>query len=154
YLDAFEFVRRHGDEVAEVYMGHFLEHLMPASAVALLRLMRDRLPKGATVSAVVPDMPAVFDAYERGEGSNRFLSERFVSSYEQPSHHMWCYDVETLTKVFEEAGPTDVTPVDPQTWEPVFWKSGPESRWQCGVRGTVPTVPGPPSESPPPVEPA
>ena len=137
YSGAFEFVQQYGPEVTEIYMGHMLEHMLPATAVALLTLMRDRLGEGAVVSAVVPDMRAIFAAYDAGEITNAELNERFVYSYEQPSHHVWCYDGDSLTRVFEQAGFVDVEPVDPLTWDPVWWKSGPESRWQCGVRATV-----------------
>lgn len=137
YSDAFDFVRDHGPEVDELFMGHFLEHMLPASAVALLALMRDRLPEGAQVSAVVPDMRAIFAAYDAGEISNDDLNERFVYSYEQPSHHVWCYDAGSLGEVFAEAGFEDAEAIDPLTWEPVHHKTGPESRWQCGVRATV-----------------
>jgi glycosyltransferase involved in cell wall biosynthesis/GT2 family glycosyltransferase len=51
---------------------------------------------------------------------------------------VWCYDTESLVAVFADAGFRDVEPIDPLTWEPVFWKEGPESRWQCGVRASVP----------------
>jgi O-antigen biosynthesis protein len=138
YLDAFEFVRDHGPEVDELYMGHFLEHLLPASASALVALIGERLPTGAKVSAVVPDMRAIFEAYDSGEISNEELNERFVYSYSQPSRHVWCYDTDALTKVFAVAGFRDVHPIDPLSWEPVFWKQGPEARWQCGVVATVP----------------
>jgi GT2 family glycosyltransferase/glycosyltransferase involved in cell wall biosynthesis/predicted SAM-dependent methyltransferase len=139
-MDAFEFVRDYGDEIDELYMGHFLEHLLPASASALLSLIGDSLPEGARVSAVVPDMRAIFAAYDAGEISNAELNERFVYSYSQPSPHVWCYDIDSLLQVFEDAGYRDVEPIDPVTWEPVFWKTGPESRWQCGVRATVPAA--------------
>ena len=142
YLDAFEFVREHGAEVDELYMGHFLEHLLPASASALLALIGDRVPEGALVSAVVPDMRAIFAAYDAGEISNAELNERFIYSYSQPSPHVWCYDGDALARVFEDAGFRDVEVIDPLTWEPVFWKDGPESRWQCGVRATVPAPGG------------
>ncbi len=77
-------------------MGHFLEHLLPASASALLSLVGERLPEGAEVSAVVPDMRAIFAAYDAGEISNAELNERFVYSYSQPSRHVWCYDSDAL----------------------------------------------------------
>ena len=138
YMEAFEFVRAHGAEVDELYMGHFLEHLMPASVVALLALIADEVPEGARVSAVVPDMRAIFAAYDAGEISNVELNERYVYSYEQPSHHVWCHDADSLAAAFERAGYTDVHQIDPLTWEPVFWKEGPESRWQCGVSAHAP----------------
>ena len=138
YMEAFEFVRAHGAEVDELYMGHFLEHLLPASASALLALIANELPEGARVSAVVPDMRAIFAAYAAGEISNLELNDRYVYSYEQPSHHVWCHDAGSLAAVFDDAGYRDVQPIDPLTWEPVFWKDGPDSRWQCGVRAVVP----------------
>ncbi|MDQ1433106.1 MAG: O-antigen biosynthesis protein, partial [Actinomycetota bacterium] len=140
YLDAFEFVREYGPEIEELYMGHFLEHLLPASAAALLSLIGERLPEGAQVSAVVPDMRAIFAAYDAGEITNSELNERFVYSYSQPSRHVWCYDSESLVGVFDDAGFLDAEPIDALSWEPVFWKDGPESRWQCGARATVPAA--------------
>ena len=137
YLDAFDFVRNYGDEVEEVYMGHVIEHLLPGAARSLLALLCDRLPKGAVVSAVVPDMRAIFAAYDRGEVSNDDLNARFVYSYVQPSHHLWCHDLDSLTQLFREAGFRDAEPIDPSEWEPVYWKEGDESRWQCGVRATA-----------------
>jgi GT2 family glycosyltransferase/predicted SAM-dependent methyltransferase/glycosyltransferase involved in cell wall biosynthesis len=134
FLDAFDFVREHGDEVEEVYMGHVLEHMLPGAARSLLALLCDRLPPGALVSAVVPDMRAIFAAYDRGEVSNDDLNARFVYSYVQPSHHLWCHDLDSLTVLFQEAGFHDIEPIDPSEWEPVHWKEGDESRWQVGVR--------------------
>ena len=138
YMEAFDFVRMQGSEIEELYMGHFLEHLMPASAAALLALVADELPEGARVSAVVPDMRAIFAAYDAGEITNFELNDRYVYSYEQPSHHVWCHDASSLAAVFAHAGYRDVQPIDPLTWEPVYWKDGPESRWQIGVRAAVP----------------
>lgn len=139
YANAFEFVQDHGPEVEQLYMGHFLEHLLPADAKALLQLIVLRLPAGAVVSAVTPDIRAIFRAYEAGEVSNETLNASFIYSYVQPSHHVWCYDTESLVDVFASAGMVDVQPIDPQTWPPVFHKEGPESRWQCGVSGVVPS---------------
>ena len=78
-------------------MGHFLEHLMPASAAALLALVADELPEGARVSAVVPDMRAIFAAYDAAR-SPTSLNDRYVYSYEQPSHHVWCHDAGSLRR--------------------------------------------------------
>lgn len=138
YANAFDFVREHGHEVTELYMGHFLEHLMPTDSRALLALIVDRLPADAEVSAVTPDIRAIFDAYERGEIDSHTLNASFIYSYVQPSHHVWCFDEPSLVALFEEAGFSDVRGIDPLTWAPVFHKEGPESRWQCGVRGSVP----------------
>ncbi len=52
-----------------------------------------------------------------------------------------------VAAVFDHAGYDSVEEIDPLTWDPVFWKEGPESRWQCGVRATVPTQGTTPSSS-------
>ena len=54
YMEAFEFIKMQGSEIEELYMGHFLEHLMPASAAALLALVADELPEGASVRPSFP----------------------------------------------------------------------------------------------------
>src|SRR5882762_10053986 len=86
YADAADFVRQYGDQVEEVYMGHVLEHILPGDSLVTLRLLCERLPAGAVVSAVTPDMSAIWAAYQRGEISNDHLNVSFVYSYVQPSH--------------------------------------------------------------------
>jgi GT2 family glycosyltransferase/glycosyltransferase involved in cell wall biosynthesis/predicted SAM-dependent methyltransferase len=137
YLDAADFVRQYGDQVEEVYMGHVLEHILPGDALVTLRLLCERLPKGAVVSAVTPDMAAIWEAYQQGEISNEQLNASFVYSYVQPSHHVWCYDTRSLTELFRRAGFDDVAAIDPLAWEPVFHKEGAEALWQCGVKATA-----------------
>jgi predicted SAM-dependent methyltransferase len=140
YSPALDFIRDRGSEITELYMGHFLEHVMPGYARSLLTLMAHRLPEGAVVSAVTPDMRAIFEAYLRGEIDNHKLNASFVYSYVQPSHHIWCYDEASLVDLFRSSGFDDVEPIDPQDWEPVFHKDGEESEWQCGVRAVVPAA--------------
>jgi hypothetical protein len=116
-------------------MGHFLEHMMPGEARDLLALMAVRLRPGTVVSAVSPDVRAIVDAYRAGEIDNRLLNEAYLYSYVQPSHHRWLYDEPALVELFRSAGLADVAAVDPLTWPPVWWKEGPESRWQIGAVG-------------------
>lgn len=136
--DVFDFVLEHSASVEEIYMGHLLEHMLYADAVSLLTLLVDRLSPGTLVSAVTPDMRSVFEAYLAGQIDNHELNEFFVYSYAQPSHHRWCYDTDSLTRLFSIAGFADVSPVDVSRWEPVYHKAGPNARWQCGVHGIVP----------------
>jgi O-antigen biosynthesis protein len=149
HLDAVDFVRQYGDQVEEVYMGHVLEHILPGDALTLLKLLYERLPAGAVVSAVTPDMDQIWSAYRAGEIDNDMLNASFIYSYVQPSHHVWCYDQRSLTELFRRAGFSDVTPIDPLTWDPVYHKSGPESRWQCGVKATAGGAPAPDLGAPP-----
>lgn len=137
HMDASDFIRRYGQECDEVYMGHFIEHFRRDDACALLRLIGSRLPVGARVSAVVPDIRAVFDAYVKGDVDNETLNGLYVYSYVQPSRHRWCHDVHSIVALFRDAGFGDVGAIDPLTWPPVYWKTGPDSRYQCGAVGTV-----------------
>ena len=135
HMDAIEFVRQHGQDIEEVFMGHVLEHLMPTDALSLLVLLNERTRPGCLVSAVTPDMAAIFRSYLSGEVSNLELNEEFVYSYVQPSHHVWCHDASSLAELFRYAGFDSIEAIDPATWPPVFHKTGRESRWQCGVKG-------------------
>lgn len=137
HLDAIEFVRQHGSDIEEVFMGHVIEHLMPSDALSLLILLNERTPPGCLVSAVTPDMAAIFQAYLSGDVDNMELNEEFIYSYVQPSHHVWCHDSRSLADLFRSAGFEAVEEIDPSTWPPVFHKTGRESRWQCGVKGTA-----------------
>jgi predicted SAM-dependent methyltransferase len=137
YAEAFDFVREHGAECDEIYMGHFLEHMMPGDARDLLALMAVRLRPGAVISAVSPDVRAIVDAYREGEIDNRLLNEAYLYSYVQPSHHLWLYDEPALVELFRNAGLADVAAIDPLSWPPVWWKEGPDSRWQIGAVGTA-----------------
>lgn len=138
HLSASDFIELHGHETTQLYMGHFIEHLRPADASALLQDMVARLPAGAEVSAVVPDIRQIFRAYESGEMNNRELNEWYIYSYIQPSHHVWCHDLESLMSLLREAGFEDVVPIEPSTWPPVWHKEGLGARFQSGARGTVP----------------
>jgi hypothetical protein len=138
HLDAQSFVGLHGHETRELYMGHFIEHLMPHDALGLLRTIVEGLPAGAVVSAVAPDIRQVFRAYDAGSVGNRELNEWYIYSYIQPSPHLWCHDEFSLEDLFSRAGLVDVKAIDPATWPPVWHKVGAGARFQCGVKGTVP----------------
>ncbi len=149
HLDAIDFIRQYGDQVEEIYMGHVLEHILPGDSLTLLKLMNEKLPEGAVVSAVTPDMTDTWQAYLDGVITSDDLNFRYIYSYEQPSHHVWCYDKDSLAELFSRAGYDDVEPIDPSNWDPVYHKTGPESRWQCGVKATAKGVPVPDLGSPP-----
>jgi predicted SAM-dependent methyltransferase len=141
YASLEDFIAEHGAEIEEAYMGHVLEHMLPGDGFSVLRRLVDHCRPRTVVSAVVPDMSAIHDAYRSGEIDNWTYNFRYVHSYEQPSHHRWSYDGGALEELFTAAGFERVRLVDPLTWPPVWWKEGPESRWQCGVCGVVPERP-------------
>ena len=60
-------------------------------------------------------MRAIFAAYDAGEISNFELNDRYVYSYEQPSHHVWCYDAAIVgSRCSRTLGYRDVQPIDPR----------------------------------------
>ena len=146
YMEAAEFLRQYASEIDEIYMGHVLEHIMPGDALVTLRIMNERLRPGTVISAVTPDMDAIFKAYLDGEVSNDQVNASFIYSYVQPSPHIWCYGPSSLADLFRRAGFTDVEPIDPASWGPVFWKEGTESQWQCGVKAHANGTAGPRDE--------
>ena len=146
YMEAAEFLRQYASEIDEIYMGHVLEHIMPGDALVTLRIMNERLRPGTVISAVTPDMDAIFQAYLDGDVSNDQVNASFIYSYVQPSPHIWCYGPESLAELFRRAGFTDVQPIDPASWGPVFWKEGTESQWQCGVMAHANGTAGPRDE--------
>jgi GT2 family glycosyltransferase/predicted SAM-dependent methyltransferase/glycosyltransferase involved in cell wall biosynthesis len=146
YMEAAEFLRQYAHEIDEIYMGHVLEHIMPGDALVTLRIMNERLRPGTMVSAVTPDMDAIFQAYLDGDVSNDQVNASFIYSYVQPSPHIWCYGPDSLAELFTRAGFKDVQPIDPSSWGPVFWKEGTESQWQCGVAAPASGTAGPKDE--------
>ncbi|HVX47479.1 MAG TPA: glycosyltransferase [Mycobacteriales bacterium] len=56
HSDPLDFVRHYGDQVEEIYIGNALEHGVPESTLPLLRLLRDRLPGGAQITAATPNL--------------------------------------------------------------------------------------------------
>ena len=119
-------------------MGHFLEHLMPVGASPLLALIANELPEGACASAVVPDMRAIFGAYAAGEISNLELNYRYVYSYEQPSHHVWCHDASSLATVFDRRRIPRRAADRPAHLGARLLEGRPRNVLQCGVRAVVP----------------
>lgn len=134
YMDAIDFVRQHGPDIEEIFMGHLIEHLMPSDALSLLILINERSRPGCRVGAVTPDMRAIFESYLSGSLTNLQLNEEFVYSYVQPSRHVWCHDSSSLMELFRHAGFDEIESIDPLMWPPVFQKTGLESRWQCGIK--------------------
>jgi hypothetical protein len=104
--------------VAEIYMGHLLEHLEPVEADALLRECYRVLAPGATLGVVVPDTRWVLEQYVRQSGQRVELPQGvfwelddldavgsvFLYSTIQDSRHRWSYDETTLRRALSRAG--------------------------------------------------
>lgn len=112
--------------VAEVYAGHFLEHLERTDAADFLDECWRVLEPGGKLAILVPDTREVMRRYVLGEpapvewpaGHHRDLRdldeacEMIIFSTAQPSHHRWAYDTFTLNRALAAAGFTDITEFD------------------------------------------
>lgn len=104
--------------VAEIFAGHFLEHLDRIDAEDFLHECRRVLVPGGKLGIVVPDTLEVARRYVMGEpapaqfpaGRHRDLRDldelcdMILFSTAQPSHHQWAYDVRTLERALRRAG--------------------------------------------------
>jgi predicted SAM-dependent methyltransferase len=112
--------------VAELYLGHLLEHFEPVEADALLRECYRVLAPGATLGVVVPDTRWVLEQYQRQSGQRVEVPQGvfwelddldavcavFLYSTLQESRHRWSYDETTLRRALARAGFKVVRPID------------------------------------------
>lgn len=104
--------------IAEIYAGHYLEHLDRDEGARFLSECFLALEPGGKLGILVPDMAEVFRRYIVNEpapmewpaGTRRDLRDldelctAILFSTEQPSHHRWAYDLATLKRALERAG--------------------------------------------------
>jgi len=136
YSAGIELVRRLGPQITELHVAQQLQELGEADALALLNLVAERLPAGAVVTAVAPDLRAVFGAYLAGEIDNHTLNTGFGGSSATPGGERWWHDCTSLAAMFQRAGLTDVAPTDAEAWP---LPAGTKGRaWWCAVRARVP----------------
>jgi SAM-dependent methyltransferase len=129
------------DSVAEVYLGHLLEHFEPEEGGELLRECRRVLVPGGRLGVVVPDTRAVLARYleQRHEvvecpaGVYWNLDDLdsvcawCLYSTIQPSRHKWAYDGATLRRALVRAGFRLGEPIprdDPRLSVPSWWDMG------------------------------
>ena len=114
------------DTLDEIYAGHILEHLDPATAAVFLSECWRCLHPGGRLGVVVPDTREILTRYLAGTGDRveypggRFWSiddlesvcALFLYSTVQPSRHQWSYDATTLRQRIETAGFEIEGPID------------------------------------------
>jgi len=106
------------DSVAEIYMGHLLEHFEPDEAAALLAECKRVLVPGGRLGVVVPNVRKVLAHYLAGDHMEvevpagvywslddlEAVNAVFLYSTIQESRHRWGYDARTLCRTLERAG--------------------------------------------------
>jgi predicted SAM-dependent methyltransferase len=105
-----------------IYSEHFLEHVdYPGPVTGLVKECWRVLKPGGTLSVVVPDIELVLRSYFNG-GSEEYYAaqkkwhpawcklqmEHVNYNFRQDGEHRFCYDVETITSLFERCGFVDV----------------------------------------------
>jgi predicted SAM-dependent methyltransferase len=129
--------------VAEIYMGHLLEHFDYEDGQALLRECYRVLMPGGRLGVVVPDTRAIMRLWLAGVGSRweypaghwRCVDDldevcaMFLYSTVQPSHHQWSYDLGTLARALARAGLQPVAEID-RYRDPRLSNGG--AWYQCG----------------------
>jgi len=145
HADAMVYLRDCPDATfAEVYAGHFLEHLAPEGAQRFLAECYRVLAPGGACAIVVPDTYEVLRRYVARrdecvpiEGKWWNLSDldavcaAFLYSPIQPTPHRWSYDIDTLARAMRAAGFMRLRQIDrerdPHLAAPAWF--------QCGVEG-------------------
>jgi hypothetical protein len=127
--------------VAEVYMGHLLEHLEPGEADLLLLDCHRVLARGGTLGVVVPDTRRVLECYLRQDHTRAEVPQGrfwelddlddvcavFLYSTFQDSPHRWSYDAATLKRALARAGFEVTSRIDPfhdPRSVPAWWNMG------------------------------
>ena len=145
HADALVYLRDCPDATfAEVYAGHFLEHLTPDEARRFLAECYRVLAPGGRLGIVVPDSYAVLRRYVARSTEAVFIGDRwwplgdldavcaaFLYSPIQGTPHRWSYDIDTLSRVLRAAGFARVREIDrhddPRLAAPAWY--------QCGAEG-------------------
>jgi predicted SAM-dependent methyltransferase len=131
--------------VAEIYAGHFLEHLDLDRGRELLAEAFRVLEPGGALGIVVPDFREVARRYVAQEAAPFDWSDGhhdlrdlddlcrcLIFSTCQPSHHRWAYDLATLERALTRAGFEVLGEIDrytdPRLSTPQWYQAGLNAR--------------------------
>jgi len=133
---------------AEIYAGHFLEHLTFPEAQAFLAAAYRALQPGGKLGVVTPDMREILkrwlagtiDAVEYPLGTWHSMDDLnevchlFLYSDAQDSPHRWAWELKTLGRAMAAAGFEGLREID-RYRDP---RLGNGNWYQCGVDGVRP----------------
>lgn len=148
--DAFDYLAALADaSIAEVYAGHFLEHLDRPDATRFLAECFRVLEPGGVCALVVPDIREVLKRYVGNSLEAEVMAGRvwqmndlddicgwFLYSTVQTSVHKWSYDEFTLRRAMQAAGFAVNRRIDryrdPRLGAPAWFQCGWEGVKPCG----------------------
>lgn len=124
------------NSVAQVYLGHVLEHLWWPRVHNLLVEVRRVLEPGGRVLATGPDIRRLLVEWHEGRESWELLTDALEHAdltddgWPEATHKWNCHEARVVDAL-ERAGFVEVTPTEAfDGWPVVAW-----SAWQCAVLG-------------------
>jgi len=119
------------NSVDEIYAGHLVEHLTPLQATAAVQHWHTLLKPGGKLCIVTPDFKVLAEQYLAGAIPLEEMTDIYIFSYVQPSHHQMLLDTELQIKLLMGAGFHDVRPINRHTDHRLAYGVD----WQCGCEG-------------------
>lgn len=104
----------HENSVDEIYAGHFVEHLMPEEVEEWFAMCFKILKKTGVLCVVTPDFRYIVDKYLQGDenfGIDRLINT-YIFSYVQESTHRTIWDRDSMEKLFERHGFSELIEID------------------------------------------
>jgi len=102
-----------GASVDGFYASHVLEHLPRRDCLRLLGNVRRWLKPSGVLRIVLPDLRGMARAYvDGGLSADEFVERTHLAIQGplaiRPSYHRWMYDVESLSRLLEDVGYTEI----------------------------------------------
>lgn len=110
------------NSVDHILCSHFLEHVYPEQAVAIIHDFHRVLKQQGTLHLIVPDLGLILDRYIQNRGqagaAHEFMRKSILSHEKQPSflfrlleflggyglQHRWMYDSHSLSELVNDTG--------------------------------------------------
>jgi predicted SAM-dependent methyltransferase len=115
--------------VDQIYAGHFVEHLTPLEAHNWISMCYRLLKPGGTLGFVTPDFDYLVKDYLAGNITLERMTNLYIFSYDQESHHASLWNYPEMEKVCKLVGFSEFTEIDRIKDERLAFGVP----WQCGV---------------------
>lgn len=119
------------ESVDEIYAGHFVEHLTPVEAHNWMCMCFRLLKPGGKLGFVTPDFHYLAQAYLDDDIPLERMTNLYVFSYEQESHHASLWDPQEQWQALAIVGFRDIREIDRMSDDRLAYPAV----WQCGTEG-------------------